>query len=256
MGVNYSGLIFQGKNSHDLGLTIQYPFNLVHPTSDLDATHIKGRNGDYLQDDNSYQNVTETFTCIAERTPDIEQFDYERKLTNWLAPPFSGEGRKYQYLQFDFDPEYAFNAIQKDPFSLQWDESNPYMATGTIPFYCEPFQYRVDGIKYLPLPDGGVVLNPESWPSIPNWYFIAKGTFVLNVNDIPYEFDNMDGEFWLSGDTQDTYDKDNKLYNNQVKLPNLSVPFLQPGLNNISITAETGTTITKAEYMPRWRRLI
>ena len=66
----------------------------------------------------------------------------------------------------------------------------------------------------------------------------------------------MDGEFWLSGDTQDTYDKDNNLYNNQVKLPNLSVPLLQPGLNNISITAETGATITKAEYMPRWRRVI
>ncbi len=78
MDDNFSGLIFQGKNSRDLGLTVQYPFNLVHPAPDLDATHIKGRNGDFLQDDRSYQNVTETFTCLVNRPSDIEQFDYER----------------------------------------------------------------------------------------------------------------------------------------------------------------------------------
>lgn len=256
MDVEYSGLIFQGKNSRDLGLIVQYPFNLVHPAPDLDATHIKGRNGDFLQDDRSYQNVTETFTCLVNRPSDIEQFDYERQLTDWLAPPSMQSERKYQYLQFDFDPEYAYSAIQKDPFSLQWDESDPYHATGTIPFYCEPFQYRVDGIEYIPLPGTGTVYNPELRTAIPNWHFIANGTFILYVNGLPYEFDSMSGEFWLSGDTQDTYDKDNKLYNSQVKMPNLSVPILQPGKNTITITAESGATITKAEYMPRWRRLI
>src|SRR5699024_12280884 len=63
---------------------------------------------------------------------------------------------------------------------------------------------------------------------------------------LPYEFDNMSGELWLSGDTQDTYDKDNKLYNNQVKMPNLSVPVLQPGKNTITITAESGATDRKS----------
>lgn len=256
MDVEYSGLIFQGKNSRDLGFTVQYPFNLVHPTADLDATHIKGRSGDFLQDDNSYQNVTETFTVDAVRPSNVSQFDYERTLTDWLASPVTMTQRKYQYLQFDADPEYAYSAIQKDPFSLQWDESDPYHATGTIPFYCEPFQYRADGIEYIPLPDTGTVYNQESRIAVPNWHFIANGTFILYVNGLPYEFDNMSGEFWLSGDTQDTYDKDNKFYNNQVKMPNLSVPTLQPGKNTITITAESGGTITKAEYMPRWRRLI
>lgn len=119
MGVEYSGLIFQGKNSRDLGFTVQYPFNLVHPTADLDATHIKGRSGDFLQDDNSYQNVTETFTVDAVRPSNVSQFDYERTLTDWLASPVTMTQRKYQYLQFDADPEYAYSAIQKDPFSLQ-----------------------------------------------------------------------------------------------------------------------------------------
>ena len=117
MDAKYSGLIFQGKNSRDLGFTVQYPFNLVHPTADLDATHIKGRNGDFLQDDNSYQNVTETFTINVVRPTNVSQFDYERQLTDWLAPPAMQTERKYQYRQVDYDPEYAYSAIQKDPFS-------------------------------------------------------------------------------------------------------------------------------------------
>ena len=73
---------------------------------------------------------------------------------------------------------------------------------------------------------------------------------------MPYEFDSMSGEFWLNGDTGDAYDKDNTLFNSQTKFPNLQVPVLSPGKNTISITADSGATITKAEYMPRWRRLI
>ncbi len=254
MDDNYSGLVFQGKNSRDLNLLIQYPFNITRPVSDLDPTHIKGRNGDFLQDNNSYQNVTETFNVLAHRPFDISQFDYERSITDWLAP--STGSRKYQYLQFDIDPEYAYSVIQKDPFSFQWNDQDPTVATGTIPFYCEPFQYRVDGIKYIPLPPSGEVNNNEMQVAIPNWHFIAQGTFTLNVNDIPYEFDNMSGEFWLNGDTGDTYDKDDNLYNNQTEFPNLSVPILKPGFNKISIATENGATITKAEYMPKWRRLI
>ena len=92
--------------------------------------------------------------------------------------------------------------------------------------------------------------------AVPNWHFIANGTFILNVNGYEYEFDNMSGEFWLNGDTGDTYDSKNNLFNSQIKFPNLAPPKLIPGKNTITITADSGSTITKAEYMPRWRRLI
>lgn len=251
---NFSGLIFQEKNSTDLGLWVQYPLNLVHPVADLDPTHIKGRNGDFVQDNNSYQNVTETFTCVATKPTGVSQFDYERMIVDWLAPSLTD--RKYQWLQFEYDQGYAFSAVQKDPINFQWDADDTSSAIVTIPFYCEPFQYRVNGIDYVPLPNSGTVRNEEAQIAIPNWHFVATGNFVLNVNGKPYEFDNMEGEFWLNGDTGDTYDKDNKLYNDQTKFPNLEVPILPPGENTISITAESGATITKAEYMPRWRRLI
>ena len=253
---SYANLIYQGKKSSDLGVLIQYPFNLTHPIPDIDPTHIKGRSGDFLQSDNSYQNVTETFNCIIPRQPGVSQFDTERQIIDWLASPVSQGRKQYQYLQFDVDPEYVYNAILQNPPVIQWNENTDTMATGQITFYCEPFQYRINGIDYVPLPDNGTVINEELQNAVPNWHFIANGTFILNVNGYEYEFDNMSGEFWLNGDTGDTYDSKNNLFNSQIKFPNLAPPKLIPGKNTITITADSGSTITKAEYMPRWRRLI
>lgn len=250
-----AGLIFQNKSSLDLGIMVQYPLDPVFPVSDIEVTHINGRSGDFLQDNDSFQNVTRIFNCIIHRPADVTQFDWERELIDWLASPVL-EGRKqYEFLQFDIDPEYAYNAIVQTQPVINWDQNNPNIATGQISFYCEPYQYRVDGINYINLPDNGVVYNSESRVAIPNWHFVAKGSFVLNVNDLNYQFDNMNGEFWLNGETGDTYDKDNALFNNQTHFPNLLPPELPPGENKISITAEAGV-VTRAEYMPRWRRLI
>lgn len=255
---SYANLIYQGKKSSDLGVLIQYPFNLTHPIPDIDPTHIKGRSGDFLQSDNSYQNVTETFNCIIQRQLGVSQFDTERQIMDWLASPVSQGRKQYRYLQFDIDQEYVYNAILQNPPSIQWNENTDTMATGQITFYCEPFQYQINGIDYVPLPnnDNGTVINEESQNAVPNWHFIANGNFLLNVNGYEYEFDNMSGEFWLNGDTGDTYDLKNNLLNSQTKFPNLVPPKLAPGKNTITITADSGATITKAEYMPRWRRLI
>lgn len=255
---SYANLIYQGKKSSDLGVLIQYPFNLTHPIPDIDPTHIKGRSGDFLQSDNSYQNVTETFNCIIQRQLGVSQFDTERQIMDWLASPVSQGRKQYRYLQFDIDQEYVYNAILQNPPSIQWNENTDTMATGQITFYCEPFQYQINGIDYVPLPnnDNGTVINEESQNAVPNWHFIANGNFLLNVNGYEYEFDNMSGEFWLNGDTGDTYDLKNNLLNSQTKFPNLAPPKLAPGKNTITITADSGATITKAEYMPRWRRLI
>ncbi|WP_233551643.1 phage tail protein [Lactobacillus sp. ESL0230] len=250
----FSGLIFNNKSSTDLGILIKYPFDPVHAVPDIDLTHIKGRSGDFIQDNGSYQNVTETFNCIVERPLNYTQFEWERELVDWLIAPEVNGKRQYQYLQFEIDPEYAYNAIVQTMPQFTSDENCPNLATGQLTFYCEPYLYRVNGINYIDLPENGVVFNSETRVAIPNWHFVANGSFVLNVNDLNYQFDNMNGEFWLNGDTGDTYDAKGTLYNNQTHFPNLLPPELPVGENRISIKAADGV-ITRAEYMPRWRRL-
>lgn len=253
-----ANLIYQDHKSSDFGIYIKYPFNLVHPVPDLEPTHIKGRNGDFLQDDGSYQNVTETFDILIYRPLYYQnQGDWDRAVTSWLEPKFDQEGRrKYEWLKFDYDPEYIFSATTQTPRTVTWDDTGGYSGTGSIPFYCEPYQYQIAGITYQDLPANGVVYNTENYSTNPDWHFIANGTFVLNVNGLSYEFDNMNGEFWVSGSTSDTYDANGNLFNSQTKFPNLTAPTLYPGTNDISITASEGTTIQKAELKPLWRRLI
>ena len=252
---NVSGLIYQGKSSADLGIMVQFPADPIYAVPDLNATHIPGRSGDFIEDDNSYQNVTKTFNIIVNRPLDITQFDWEREFIDWLASPRIQGKRQYEYLQFDIDPQYAYKAIVTTSPIINWDQQTPNLGTGQITFYCEPFEYRVNGISYIDLPENGTVYNRESMIAVPNWHFLTKGSFLLTVNDLSYQFDNLNGEFWLNGDTGDTTDEKGALFNNQTHFPNLLPPELLPGENNISLTAENGI-ITKVEYMPRWRRLI
>lgn len=253
---NYTKLIFNNQASTDYGMLIQYPFNLIHPTVDIDVSHIKGRSGDFLQDNGSYQNVTETFNFIVQRSPQQNWFDWERSIIDWLSPNPEDGDRQYSYLKFSADPNYVFNAVLKDAPSFTKDSDNIFTGTGTIAFYCEPFMYRTNGIEYINLPSSGIVYNQEKFSATPDWHFIAKGNFSLNINGLSYQFENMDGEFWLNGQTGDTYDKDNNLFNSQTHFPNLVPPSLYPGKNTIDITTEEGTTISLAEYKPNWRRLI
>lgn len=252
---NVSGLIYQGKSSADLGIMVQFPADPIYAVPDINATHIPGRSGDFLEDDNSYQNVTKTFNIIVNRPLDITQFDWEREFIDWLASPRIQGKRQYEYLQFDIDPQYAYKAIVTTSPTINWDQQTPNLGTGQITFYCEPFEYRVNGISYIDLPENGTVYNRESMIAVPNWHFLTRGSFVLTVNELSYQFDNLNGEFWLNGDTGDTTDEKGALFNNQTHFPNLLPPELLPGENNISLTAESGI-ITKVEYMPRWRRLI
>ncbi|QHJ83280.1 MAG: hypothetical protein [Bacteriophage sp.] len=252
---NVSGLIYQGKSSADLGIMVQFPADPIYAVPDINATHIPGRSGDFLEDDNSYQNVTKTFNIIVNRPLDITQFDWEREFIDWLASPRIQGKRQYEYLQFDIDPQYAYKAIVTTSPTINWDQQTPNLGTGQITFYCEPFEYRVNGISYIDLPENGTVYNRESMIAVPNWHFLTRGSFALTVNELSYQFDNLNGEFWLNGDTGDTTDEKGALFNNQTHFPNLLPPELLPGENNISLTAESGI-ITKVEYMPRWRRLI
>lgn len=252
---NVSGLIYKGKSSADLGIMVQFPADPIYTIPDINATHIPGRSGDFLEDDNSYQNVTKTFNIIVNRPLDITQFDWEREFIDWLASPSIQGKRQYEYLQFDIDPQYVYKAIVTTSPTINWDQQTPNLGTGQITFYCEPFEYRVNGISYIDLPENGTVYNRESMIAVPNWHFLTRGSFVLTVNELSYQFDNLNGEFWLNGDTGDTTDEKGALFNNQTHFPNLLPPELLPGENNISLTAESGI-ITKVEYMPRWRRLI
>lgn len=253
---DYKSIVFNNRKSTDFGVLVKYPFNPVHPTPDITTTHVNSRSGDYLVDYGSYQNTTQTFNIIVKKPSEWTRAEFNRQLINWLMPPHFDGKRQYSYFYFDEDENYAFYGIVKDAPIIEWDENATDFGTGTISIYTDPFYYRLDGIKFTDLPQAGYIKNLDSRETSPDWHFIANGSFILYVNSLPYEFDNMEGEFWVSGETGDVYDVKNNLYNNQCHFPNLEPPTLLYGKNTIEITADSSSTIQLAEYKPKWRRLI
>lgn len=237
-------------------MTIQWPFTLVHAVPDYNKTHVNGRNGDFIQDQGSYQNVTETFNIVV-RIPKkySTQFEYEAAVTEWL------QGNDYSYLKITKFPGYVFEAIVDSAYSITWDENDYRYGIGQLAFDCKPFYKRSDGIYYQPLPDSGIVYNTEKVPALPDWHFVADGgNFTLTVNDFPYEFYDVTGDLWLDGqegNARSEQDGDyTTLLNTNMRLANNEPPILAPNTQNkITLTVDSGT-VSKWEYKPNWGRLI
>lgn len=252
----YGYLTYRNRSSSDFGIAIKRPFDLVHAVPDYNKNHINGRNGDFIQDEGSYQNVTETFNIEVFRPRRYSnQVEYENALTDWLT------GNDYSYLMVSEFPDYIFEAIYDSALAITWDDYDPEHGTGQIAFDCKPFFKLANGIKYQPLPANGVVYNEQKVPAIPDWHFIATGDFTLYVNDIPYEFNDMDGDVWLNGQEGNANSKEHgdydTLLNNNLRLANNCAPILLPNQKNtISLSLSDGASITKSEYKPNWGRVI
>lgn len=252
----FANLTYRGQNSYDYGIYLKHPINLTHAIPDYNKTHINGRNGDFIQDQGSFQNVTETFDIVV-RMPEKfyqNQFEYESAITEWLR------GNDYSYLRINKYPSYVFEAVVDAGFTLNWDDDDPRFATGQISFNCKPFYRRIDGIIYQPLPETGIVYNTEKVPATPDWHFIANGNFTLTVNDFPYEFSGINGEVWLNGQEGNLVNKLDgdytNLINTNMRLSNNTPPVLESEMaNTIKITSGS-ENVSKAEYKPNWGRLI
>lgn len=248
-------LIYRGQSSTDLGIFIKWPFTFVHAVPDYNKQHVNGRNGDFIQDQGSFQNVTETFDIFVKMPKEYNNlFEYETALTEWL------KGNDYSYLGISNFPDYVFEAIYDSSMSITWNENDWRQGEGQLAFDCKPFFKRSDGINYIPLPENGVVYNYEKVPAIPDWHFKGSGDFTLYVNDKPYEFHGIDGDIWLNGDGNANSLENGDyttLMNNSIRLTNNEAPVLEPqSQNKISIKLQDGASVSISEYKPNWSRLI
>lgn len=251
----YATLTYRNQKSTDFGIFIRYPFQLTHAIPDYNKSHINGRNGDFIQDEGSYQNVNETFDIVAQIPSKYSTlFEYEAAITEWL------QGNDYDYLKINTFPDYVFEAIVDTAYSITWDENDPRFGIGQLIFDCKPFYKRADGIYYQPLPSNKIVYNTEKVPAIPDWHFIAKGDFTLSVNGFPYEFNGIDGDVWLNGQEGNAMNKKDgdytNLINSNLRLANNTTPVLAPNTENKIEIIEGANSVTKAEYRPNWGRLI
>lgn len=235
-------LIFNGVSSEELGIVIQTPPTYQFPDRDVETTHVPGRNGDIVIDNNCYKNVSRTynlakgFTILQHYTANSEA------VLAWLT---SGEG-KYVRLEDTYDPEVYRMAMfnQSGSFTDFYDKALSIEAQ----FECKPQRYLKDGEIPIVYTIGNVVSisNPSHYPSLPLIKITGieqsiSDIIMMNVIDKDGEVisnltfsDIQNGTAYIDSELQNCYDDVSDI-NENINLNGGNFPSLKDGDTIISV---------------------
>lgn len=247
-------------------MKIVFPeFNVPAPTPNKQLLTIPGVNGDYSDNNHTYGAVDVAVGVvirIPERYRMYQWFEAWAKLKSDIANWLYGD---QDWLQFGLDPDFLYRAeVMQAP---QFTPVNTERINSTITFHFQPFKYEVDAVNWIKFPSSGVTYNKENVNVRPDWHLNGTGNFVLHVNDVPYEFDNLDSDLYLIGDEGNAYRNDpeklntsNELLNYHLRLANNQAPQLLcagDGANTLSIEAmDSDSHLNSIEFRPKYRGFI
>ncbi len=231
--------IFNGISSEDFGLVIQTPPTYVYPERDLQVTHVPGRNGDIVVDNNCYRNVERAYTIGKAFVKGSSYYSNFQKILEWLN---SANG-SYVRLEDSYDDEvYRLASFQMGGnFINYFDQAG----ASEVKFYCKPQRYLKVGeheIEYF----GNIatIENPYKYQSLPDITIknIDTGDFgvlMMSVLDDHNEatssisFMNYEGNITLSSEDQTVYNENNEDKYEILSLNGKTFPILKEGNNTI-----------------------
>lgn len=234
-------LYYKGVSSLDLSLVIKSKGTYNAAERDLTFVSVPGRNGDLIQDNGRYKNVTIPYELSLVKKDNRTFINLIEKIKNWL----SGDGGYYE-LWDSYDPRYFRYAAVTGALNI----TEIFYETGEIPvsFNCKPFRYSFDGQKPIIVTNNHSaisIFNPETIAARPYIKIFGSGAGSISVNNLTMTFSNIDGYIELDSETMNAY-QGTTLLNNTVT--GNAFPSFKPGTNNISFTG----SITGAEIVPRW----
>lgn len=253
-----SQIVFHNRSSTDYGMKLLFPWNPPAPQIDATAPQIPGVSGDYSSGFKTYRAVDITINTVI-RIPERYHGNWSQlkgDIENWL---YGDE----DYLKFRDDPEFLYIAQVYTPPTFT--PVNAERIDATITFHFQPYKIAANSREWLKIPTSGIVTNKGTATVKADWHINGNGSFLLKVNDFPYEFDNVDGDLYLIGEEGNAYNMYPKgiqngltLLNDHLRLANNEAPqFLCSGDGTNTVTIETiSGTLNKIEFLAKWRRLI
>lgn len=216
---------FGDHSTKDFDLVIQTPPTYTFPEKDITTTHIPGRNGDVITDNDSYKNIERTYSVASVFRPGTDFVANAERIIEWLTK-YTG----YVRLEDTYDDTVYRMATYKNGGSLV----NLYdRATAIdVSFDCKPQRYLKIGEKPIDFVSSDIKLrNPTSMPSLP----------IIKLDNL-----KIDNEF--------TYMLSVKNYKNEVvsliTLNNLSNSNLVIDSENQTVyTTKNGNTINAANFL-------
>ena len=235
--MNY--FIFAGHTSLDYKIGVEhcpsYPAGQRRTTK---AT-IPGRDGEEVQDEGTYGNVTQPYEVWFNGVPFGGFNAGAARIANWLLGPGG-----YQKLEDSYDPETYRMALYTGPMDI----TNWMLRRGraTLEFDCKPERWLKGGQIPVTVTSGEVLYN--AWRKAkPLLYVTGNGT--LNIGTKSITISGTSGEVTIDCDVKDAWQGINNL-NDNIEVANRDWPTLPPGETTVTYTG-----LTSVKIVPRWWRL-
>ncbi len=237
-------ITYNGISSKDLGLIVQTIPSYDFPEKDLEYVHVNGRNGDIIQNNKSYKNITRTY-YIAKVYKKGESFiNSANAIVEWLH-----SSDTYVRLEDSYEPDFYRMAIFKNEGNLQ--DYYSQATTLEISFDCKPQKWLKSGDISYEIGNGITLINPTNYDSKPiievnvtanTTVNIIVGNCNIEIKDIP-----SNDIVTIDCENMECYSQTNN-YNKYVSINTNEFPELKKhSETSISVTANTIATIK-----PRW----
>lgn len=233
---------FRGHTSDEFHLELAYPFDFVHPESDVTPVSVPGVNGDVIHSNQRYKNFVQPVTFILHRpfnSPSLQSIGTE--IRNWIA------GDDYSPLSSDLIEGYEWEAHVSAAPSMTI--TNNMWAQVVVSFDCKPFLKRLDGQQWQSVPS--TIVNTEQWMAEPLWHIKGSSNLTLTVNGLAYQLNGIDDEAYIDSERSLVYKSLTESRAGLAVFPNNDFPVLTPGDNTVSLSGN----YSLFEYKPNWRCL-
>lgn len=252
-------LKFNGVSTVDLGLIIQTQPAYVFPSKDVATSHVPGRNGDLIIDQESYTNVDRTYALASVYRPGTDFISNAQQVLNWLN---SASG--YARIEDSYDPEVYRMGVYKGGGEL----TDLYTKATTLNavFNCKPQRYLKSGELEVEFAGSEIeIINPTDQKSLPK--ITISGLTKTGDNDVLLVTVSKNSGIVVSSisltsvpsttividsDIQTTYD-DTKIDMNQyVGLNGKDFPSLSGGKNIIKVKKYS----EKSTYLQKYNDIV
>lgn len=222
-------IIFNGKNSKDLGIIVEEVPNLSRPQRKFAEYSVPGRSGTIIEQYDAYENIDKSYNIW------FTDYFYKnlyspvkaREIAEWL---YTSNG--YMTLEDDFEPEYFRLAYFNGPLDI----ANLMQKYGkaTINFNCRPERYLKSGEKWLN--DPSVIKNPFAFSAKPLIKVEGQGNITVTIQGQTFVLTDITDYVYIDCETMDCYRQETENMNSHFSG---DFPVLKPGDNSISITTSS-----------------
>lgn len=196
MAINY--LIFDGKKSTELGVTIAGSGAFNSPARRGEMVQIPGRNGALWMDEGSFENIEVSYPAFL-GTHDKEAF---REKLMMVRSYFGSLGGEYKRLEDTYNPDEYRLGVYKAAIEAEPKHINR-AGNFTLTFDCKPQRYLKVGDKPVEFYENGYITNPTLFDALP--VIAVTGNGRLNIAGHLITISDTTETIYIDSELQEAY---------------------------------------------------